>query len=257
MTSLLKDKVVLITGAAGGIGRATAIAAACEGAQVALADLDIDRTQQTASLVAEAGASASALVLRTDISSAHDVESMMKSLIERFGRLDCAFNNAAIAQAQCGAASKKLGEIDEGAFNRIMQVNVIGTWLCMRSEIEHMRQHGGGVIVNASSVSGLVGRAGSGAYCASKHAIVGLTKTAALEYAASGIRVNAVCPGFIDTPFVQSSLATRGAKLLDSVPMNRLGHPDEVAQMVTWLFSDRASYVTGSMMGMDGGFMAG
>ena len=255
MTPLLKDKVVLITGAAGGIGRATAIAAAREGAQLALADLDSEGTQQTASLVAEAGATA--VILPTDISSVHAVELMMKSLMESFGRLDCAFNNAAIAQAQCGAASMRLGEIDEGAFTRIMQVNVVGTWLCMRAEIEHMRQRDGGAIVNASSVSGLVGRSGSGAYCASKHAIVGLTKTAALEYATSGIRVNAVCPGFIDTPFVRSSLATRGAKLLESVPMGRLGHPDEVAQMVIWLFSDRASYVTGSMMGMDGGFMAG
>lgn len=253
---MLKEKVVLVTGAAGGIGRATALAAAREGAQLALADLDLEGARQTATLAVEAGAS-SPLALGTDISIAGDVESMMSSVIERFGRLDCAFNNAAIAQAQCGAASKKLGEIDESAFTRIMQVNVIGTWLCMRAEIEHMRQREGGVIVNASSVSGLVGRSGSGAYCASKHAIVGLTKSAALEYAQAGIRVNAVCPGFIDTPFVQASIAMRGAKLLESVPMHRLGTPDEVAQMVTWLFSDRASYVTGSTMGMDGGFMAG
>jgi NAD(P)-dependent dehydrogenase (short-subunit alcohol dehydrogenase family) len=255
MSSLLKDKIVLVTGAAGGIGRATALAAAREGAHLALADLDLEGIHLTATLVA--GAGASSIALRTDISSAAEVQSMMHSITERFGRLDCAFNNAAIAQAQCGAASKKLGEIDEDAFARIMQVNVIGTWLCMRAEIEHMLDRGGGSIVNASSVSGLVGRAGSGAYCASKHAIVGLTKSAALEYATSGIRVNAVCPGFIDTPLVQASLASRGAKLLESVPMHRLGQPDEVAQMVTWLFSDRASYVTGSLMGMDGGFMAG
>ena len=252
---MLNDKVILITGAAGGIGRATAVAAAREGARVAVADLNFEGAQETASLIAEAGATA--LALRADISVSSEVDAMVGAVIERFGRLDGAFNNAALAQLQCGAASKKIGEISEEAFARIMQVNVTGTWLCMRAELEHMRQHGGGAIVNASSVSGLVGRAGSGAYSASKHAINGLTKTAAVEYAASAIRVNAVCPGFIDTEFVKSSLATRGDALLASVPMHRLGQPEEVAELVVWLLSDRARYVTGSLQGVDGGFMAG
>ena len=252
---MLTDKVILITGAAGGIGRATALATAREGARVAVADLDFEGTQETASLIAEAGGTA--LALRADISVSSDVEAMVGAAVERLGRLDGAFNNAAVAQWQCGAASKKIGEISEEAFARIMQVNVTGTWLCMRAELEHMRQHGGGAIVNASSVSGLVGRAGSGAYSASKHAINGLTKTAAVEYAASAIRVNAVCPGFIDTEFVKSSLATRGDALLASVPMHRLGQPEEVAELVVWLLSDRARYVTGSLQGVDGGFMAG
>jgi len=252
---MLNDKVILITGAAGGIGRATAVAAAREGARVAVADLNFEGAQETASLIAEAGATA--LALRADISVSSEVDAMVGAVIERFGRLDGAFNNAALAQWQCGAASKKIGEISEEAFARIMQVNVTGTWLCMRAELEHMRQHGGGAIVNASSVSGLVGRAGSGAYSASKHAINGLTKTAAVEYAASAIRVNAVCPGFIDTEFVKSSLATRGDALLASVPMHRLGQPEEVAELVVWLLSDRARYVTGSLQGVDGGFMAG
>jgi NAD(P)-dependent dehydrogenase (short-subunit alcohol dehydrogenase family) len=252
---MLKGKVVLITGAAGGIGRATAVAAASQGAQVAVADLDLEGAQETASLASKAGAAS--LALRADISKPTEVGSMIAAVIERFGRLDCAVNNAAIAQWQCGAASKKLGEIEVDAFCRIMEINVTGTWLCMRAELEQMCRQGGGVIVNTSSVSGLVGRQGSGAYSASKHAINGLTKTAAIEYAASGIRVNAVCPGFIDTVFVQSSLATRGEKLLESVPMHRLGQPQEVAEMVVWLLSDRASYVTGSLLGVDGGFMAG
>lgn len=252
---MLNDKVILITGAAGGIGRATAVAAAREGARVAVADLNFEGAQETASLIAEAGGTA--LALRVDISVSSDVDAMVAAVVERFSRLDGAFNNAALAQWQCGAASKKIGEISEEAFARIMQVNVTGTWLCMRAELEHMRQHGGGAIVNASSVSGLVGRAGSGAYSASKHAINGLTKTAAVEYAASAIRVNAVCPGFIDTEFVKSSLATRGDALLASVPMHRLGQPEEVAELVVWLLSDRARYVTGSLQGVDGGFMAG
>ncbi|MDR6854933.1 glucose 1-dehydrogenase [Variovorax guangxiensis] len=246
--------MILITGAAGGIGRATALATAREGARVAVADLDFEGTQETASLIAEAGGTA--LALRADISVSSDVDAMVGAAVERLGRLDGAFNNAAVAQWQCGAASKKIGEISEEAFARIMQINVTGTWLCMRAELEHMRQHGGGAIVNASSVSGLVGRAGSGAYSASKHAINGLTKTAAVEYAATGIRVNAVCPGFIDTVFVKSSLATRGDALLASVPMGRLGQPEEVAELVVWLLSDRARYVTGSLQGVDGGFMA-
>ena len=252
---MLNDKVILITGAAGGIGRATALATAREGARVAVADLDFEGTQETASLIAEAGGTA--LALRADISVSSDVDAMVGAAVERLGRLDGAFNNAAVAQWQCGAASKKIGEISEEAFARIMQINVTGTWLCMRAELEHMRRHGGGAIVNTSSVSGLVGRAGSGAYSASKHAINGLTRTAAVEYAPLGIRVNAVCPGFIDTVFVSSSLATRGNALLESVPMRRLGQPDEVAELVVWLLSDRARYVTGSLQGVDGGFMAG
>ncbi|UVH60546.1 glucose 1-dehydrogenase [Variovorax paradoxus] len=252
---MLNDKVVLVTGAAGGIGRATAVAAAREGARVAVADLNLEGARETALLITDAGGSA--IAMRTDISVPGDVRAMVGAVLDRYGRLDGAFNNAAIAQWQCGAASAKIGDIGEDAFARIMQVNVTGTWLCMRAELEHMSRNGGGAIVNASSISGLVGRAGSGAYSASKHAINGLTKTAAIEYAASDIRVNAVCPGFIDTVFVSSSLATRGDALLASVPMHRLGQPEEVAELVVWLLSDRARYITGSLQGVDGGFMAG
>ncbi|WP_179403710.1 SDR family NAD(P)-dependent oxidoreductase [Burkholderia guangdongensis] len=253
---MLSDKVILITGAAGGIGRATALAAASEGAHVAVADVNFEDVQETASLVMQAGRG-TALPLQADISLSTEVDRMVLAVITHFGRLDGAFNNAAIAQWQCGAASKKLGEISEDAFATIMRVNVTGTWLCMRAELDYMSRHGGGAIVNTSSISGLVGRSGSGAYSASKHAINGLTKTAAVEYAECNVRVNAICPGFIDTVFVKSSLATRGDALLASVPMHRLGQPDEVAEMAVWLLSDRARYVTGSLFGVDGGFMAG
>lgn len=252
---MLKDKAILVTGAAGGIGRASALAAAREGARVALADLNLDGARHTAALVAQAGGEA--LALQADIGVAEQVDAMVASAVAHFGRLDGAVNNAALAQWQAGAASTKLADIGEQAFARIMNTNVTGTWLCMRAELKHMSLHGGGAIVNMSSVSGLVGRTGSGAYSASKHAINGLTKTAALEYAAAGIRVNAVCPGFIDTEFVKSSVATRGEGLLASVPMHRLGQPEEVAELVVWLLSDRARYVTGSLQGVDGGFMAG
>jgi NAD(P)-dependent dehydrogenase (short-subunit alcohol dehydrogenase family) len=252
---MLKDKIILVTGAAGGIGRATCLAAAREGARVAAADLNLEGARHTAALVEQAGGQA--LPLQADIGRAAEVEAMVAAAVAHFGRLDGALNNAAVAQWQVGAAATKLADIGEEAFASLLKVNVTGTWLCMRSELKHMEQQGGGVIVNTSSVSGLVGRTGSGAYSASKHAINGLTKTAALEYAAAGIRVNAVCPGFIDTEFVKSSVATRGEGLLASVPMHRLGTPEEVAEMVVWLLSDRARYVTGSLLGVDGGFMAG
>jgi NAD(P)-dependent dehydrogenase (short-subunit alcohol dehydrogenase family) len=252
---MLKDKIILVTGAAGGIGRATCLAAAREGARVAAADLNLEGARHTTALVEQAGGQA--LPLQADIGRAAEVEALVAAAVAHFGRLDGALNNAAVAHWQVGAAATKLADIGEEAFASLLKVNVTGTWLCMRSELKHMAQHGGGVIVNTSSVSGLVGRTGSGAYSASKHAINGLTKTAALEYAAAGIRVNAVCPGFIDTEFVKSSVATRGEGLLASVPMHRLGTPEEVAEMVVWLLSDRARYVTGSLLGVDGGFMAG
>lgn len=253
---MLKDKVVLVTGAAGGIGRASAIAAAGQGARLAVADMDLSGAQRTASLIAQGGGEAFAL--RADISSGADVNSMVAAIAERFGRLDGAFNNAGINQGHVGIAGKKLGEIDEDAFTRIMRTNVMGTWLCMRAELQYMSQQGGGTIVNTSSIVGLRGRAGSGAYSTSKHAINGLTLSAALEYAAAGVRVNAVCPGLIRTEFLQSAIANHGEQaLLASIPLRRLGEPDDVAEMVVWLLSDRSRYVTGGLFGVDGGFMAG
>jgi NAD(P)-dependent dehydrogenase (short-subunit alcohol dehydrogenase family) len=248
---MLENKVVLITGAAGGIGRATAIAAAREGARLALVDINLEGAQETASLVT--GSGAQAIALQADIGKSDQVREMVAATVARFGRLDGAFNNAALAQWQVGAGAKKLGDIEEEAFVRVMQTNVTGTWLCMRAELQQMSQQGGGVIVNASSFTGLVGRAGTGAYGASKHAINGLTLSAALEYASAGIRVNAVCPGYVDTGFLKS----HGAALEATVPLGRLATANDVAEMVVWLLSDRAAYVTGSLLGVDGGLMAG
>jgi NAD(P)-dependent dehydrogenase (short-subunit alcohol dehydrogenase family) len=248
---MLESKVILITGAAGGIGRATAIAAAREGAKLALVDLNLEGAQETASILS--GSGAQAFALRADIGNADQVNSMVTATVEHFGRLDAAFNNAAVAQWQVGAGAKKLADIEEAAFVQIMQTNVIGTWLCMRAELQHMSQHGGGAIVNASSFVGLVGRAGTGAYSTSKHAINGLTRSAALDYAASGVRINAVCPGYVDTGFLKA----HGAALETTVPLGRLATPKDVAEMVVWLLSDRAAYVTGSLFGVDGGLMAG
>ncbi|MEJ8850789.1 glucose 1-dehydrogenase [Variovorax rhizosphaerae] len=254
-TRMLEDKIVLITGAAAGIGRATALLAAREGARLALADIDLQRAEETADLVVQAGGQA--LALRVDISNASAVGAMVEDTVSHYGRLDHAFNNAGIAQWQCGAAGRKVGELTEEQFAQIMGVNVTGTWLCMRAEIAHMLEQGGGTILNTASVVGSVGRLGSGAYAASKHAIIGLSKSAAIEYADAAIRVNCLCPGFIDTGFLKASRALRGDQLLASVPMRRLGQPEEMAEMAVWLMSDRARYATGSLMTVDGGFMAG
>lgn len=252
---MLKDKVVLITGAGGGIGRAVAMAAAAQGARLAVADLDLAGARRTADLVTQAGGQA--LALSADVGEAAQVDAMVTATVERYGRLDGAFNNAGINQQHVGAPGKRLGDIDEDAFAALMRTNVTGTWLCMRAELRHMSAHGGGAIVNTSSIVGLKGRAGSGAYSASKHAINGLTQSAALEYAVAGIRVNAVCPGLIRTEFLQSAITARGEEAMTStVPMRRLGEPDDVAEMVVWLLSDHARYVTGGLHGVDGGFMA-
>jgi NAD(P)-dependent dehydrogenase (short-subunit alcohol dehydrogenase family) len=247
---MLKEKVVLITGAAGGIGRATALAAAREGARLALADLNLEGAHDIAAQVKRAGAEA--LALRADIGKAGEVEAMVADTVAHFGRLDAAFNNAAIPQWAVGAGMKKLGDIEESAFTQIMHTNITGTWLCLGAEVRYMTQHGGGAIVNTSSFVGLVGRAGTGAYSASKHAINGLTRSAALDYAEFNVRVNAVCPGYVDTGF----LKTHGVALDQTVPLRRLAQPEDVAEMVVWLLSDRAGYVTGSLLGVDGGIMA-
>ncbi len=253
---MLKDKVVLISGAAAGIGRSTAIAAAAQGAHLVLADIELEGAQQVASQIRKAGGNA--MALRADICNATEVDAMVASAVAHFGRLDGAFNNAGINQGHVGMPNRKLADMDEAAFERLMSTNVKGTWLCMRAELQHMSRQGSGNIVNTSSIVGLRGRAGSGAYSTSKHAINGLTLSAALEYADAGIRINAVCPGLIRTDFLRPALDNFGEEtLVGSIPLRRLGEPDDVAEMVVWLLSDHARYVTGSLLGVDGGFMAG
>lgn len=250
----LSEQVLLITGAGGGIGRATAIAAAKAGALLALTDIQESAVNNVAAEIRAMGEVA--VAFKADISREQDVKSVVDATVSEFGRLNCAFNNAGIAQWQVGAAGKKLGELDASHWDRILAVNLTGMWLCMKAELEQMQRQGGGVIVNTASIAGLKGMARSGAYVASKHAVIGLSKSAAIEYAEHGIRVNCVCPGFTDTPFLQAAMAAAGPRILESVPLRRLGLPEEVADMVIWLMSAPARYVTGVALPVDGGVMA-
>jgi NAD(P)-dependent dehydrogenase (short-subunit alcohol dehydrogenase family) len=177
-------------------------------------------------------------------------------VVGAYGRLDCAFNNAGIAGYQVDAAGKKTAEWSEDAFDRMIAVNLKGVWLCMRCELLQMQAQGGGAIVNTGSIAGLIGLPTSSAYVAAKHGVLGLTKTAALEYAEANIRVNAVCPGFIKTQMTEDTMRRRGEAILAQVPLRRMGNPEEIAEMVVWLCSERASYVSGAAYNVDGGWMA-
>ncbi|MBK9053804.1 MAG: SDR family oxidoreductase [Chloroflexi bacterium] len=252
MDDSLQNKVVLVTGGASGIGRVTALALAQAGAKVALADVDAAGGEATAKLIQEHGSEA--LFVRTDVGDAAAVQSLMQTIITTYGRLDCAFNNAGIE-----GLPTRTADASEDDFDRIMRVNVKGVWLCMKAEIQQMVAQGGGVIVNTASVAGLVGAHSLPIYSASKHAVVGLTKSAAVEYARKGVRVNAVCPTVIRTPMVERGLAAL-PEFMDvvkqSIPMRRIGEPEEVAAAVLWLFSDASRFVTGTTLTIDGGFTA-
>jgi len=255
MTGLLQDKATLITGAGGGIGRATASLFASEGARVAVADIDADAVNETQQLLKAAGADAIAITVDTSI--AEQVESMVSATVKAFGRLDAAFNNAGIAPAAVGAAGANTADWSEDSFDTMIAVNLKGVWLAMRNQLLVMGDQSSGAIVNTASIAGLVGLPGSSAYVASKHAVVGLTKTAAIEYADKHIRVNAVCPGFIDTAMTREPMRRRGKEILATTPFGRQGEAGEIAEMVCWLCSDRASYVTGAAYNVDGGYVAG
>jgi NAD(P)-dependent dehydrogenase (short-subunit alcohol dehydrogenase family) len=254
MAGLLDGKSALITGGGGGIGRATALAFAREGARVAVADYAAETAAETVAMVNAAGGQA--LTLTGDVSRARDVREMLDDTIIAYGRLDCAFNNAGIAGWHVEAAGKRTADWSEEAFERMIAVNLKGVWLCMRAEIRQMLTQGGGAIVNTGSIAGLAGLPTSSAYVAAKHGVVGLTKTAAIEYAEVGIRVNAVCPGYIKTRMTEETMRRRGEAILAQTPMHRMGNPEEIAEMVVWLCSDRASYVTGAAYNVDGGWMA-
>jgi len=197
-----------------------------------------------------------AISLSGDVSRDADVRAMIDAVVGTYGRLDCAFNNAGIAGWQVDAILKKTAEWSEEAFDRMIAVNLKGVWLCMRHELPQMQAQGGGAIVNTGSIAGLVGLPNSSAYVAAKHGVLGLTKTAALEYAEANIRVNAVCPGYIRTPMTEPSMQLRGAAILAQTPLKRMGNPEEIAEMVVWLCSERASYVSGAAYNVDGGWMA-
>ncbi len=254
MAGLLDRKSALITGGGGGIGRATALAFAREGARVAVADVAIEAARETVAQVNAAGGQA--ISLSGEVTRDADVRAMIEGVVGAYGRLDCAFNNAGIAGYQVDAAGKKTADWSEEAFDRMIAVNLKGVWLCMRHELKQMETQGSGAIVNTGSIAGLAGLPTSSAYVAAKHGVIGLTKTAALEYAEANIRVNAVCPGFIKTRMTEDTMRRRGDAILAQVPFRRIGNPEEIAEMVVWLCSDRASYVSGAAYNVDGGWMA-
>jgi NAD(P)-dependent dehydrogenase (short-subunit alcohol dehydrogenase family) len=251
---MLDGKVALVTGGGGDIGRATALAMVREGARVAVADLAAAAAHDTAALINTAGGQAIALV--GDVTRAADVRAMVGDTVAAYGRLDCAFNNAGIAPYQVDAEGHLTAEWPEESFDRMIAVNLKSVWLCMKEEIPQMLSQGGGAIVNTGSIAGLIGLQTSSAYAAAKHGVIGLTKTAALEYAGRHIRVNAVCPGFIETRMTEDTMRRRGAFIMAQIPLGRMGQPPEIAEMVVWLCSGHASYVTGAAYNVDGGWMA-
>ena len=245
MAGWLAGKVALVTGAGSGIGRASALTFAREGAKVVVADVVVEGGEETSGMIKRAGGEA--LFVKADVSQAAEVEALINKTLATYGRLDCAHNNAGIEGAVATTA-----ECTEENWDRIIAINLKGVWLCMKYEIPQMLKQGGGAIVNTASGAGLVGIPRAGAYVASKHGVVGLTKTAALEYAKAGIRVNAVCPGVILTPMVQ-----RLPELIEGFtaaePIGRLGKPEEIADAVVFLASPRSSYVTGQVLAVNGG----
>lgn len=248
----MTDKVALVTGGSSGIGRATALAFAREGAKVAVADLNIVGGQETVALIT--GAGGEACFIEADMGEAASVAAMVEKTVETYGRLDYAHNNAGIE-----GVLKRTAEQAEEDWAPVIQINLTGVWLCMKYEIPHLLQQGGGAIVNTASGAGLIGVKRMAAYVASKHGVVGLTKTAALEYAKSGIRINAVCPGVIKTAMVDRVSGSRPDvldKMIAAEPIGRSGQPEEIAEAVVWLCSDAASFVTGHAMAVDGGAVA-
>ena len=245
-------KTALVTGGASGIGRGVALAFAQAGAQVVVADIDVEGGETLVRQIRQAGSRA--LFVRTDVAWNADVEALVRITVDTFGRLDCAFNNAGIELEH-----QRLAESDDDLFDRMMAINVKGVWLCMKHEIRQMLLQGGGAIVNTASVAGLVGAPKHAIYAASKHAVVGLTKSAAAEYGRKGIRINDVCPGVIRTAMLDRALEREAGSeeaMVQMHPIGRLGEIEDVAQAVLWLCSDASSFVTGHSLAVDGAMTA-
>lgn len=252
MTTGMNEKVVVITGAGAGIGRACALAFAEAGARVAAADVTKDSGYETVKLIE--GHGGQAMFIEADVADGDSVRDLIDATVKKFGGLDYAVNNAGIEGQSADTA-----ECSEENWDRVIAVNLKGVWNCMRHEIPRMLERGGGAIVNMASVAGLVGFAGLPAYCASKGGVIQLTKTAALEYATRGIRVNAICPGVIHTAMVERIIGGDPEKekaFTALEPVGRMGRPEEIARTTLWLCSDDASFITGHPLAADGGFVA-
>ncbi len=253
MAGKLQDKVIIVTGGSTGIGRATAQRCAADGAKVVVADVNTVEAPATVELIKQAGGTA--IFIQTNVAVGSEVQALIAGTVKAYGRLDGAFNNAGIE-----GSFTNISKMTEESFDRTIAVNLKGVWLCIKYQIDQLLSQGsGGSIVSTASVAGLVGARGASAYCASKHGVVGITKSVALEFARKRIRVNAVCPGVIKTPMVARLLDESGIgeqSLVAQEPMDRLGEPREIADAVAWLLSDEASFVTGVALPVDGGYFA-
>ena len=253
MAGKLHNKVIIVTGGSTGIGRATALRCAADGAKVVVADINTVEASATVEAINQAGGTA--MFVKTNVALGSEVQALIAATVKAYGRLDGAFNNAGIE-----GDFTNITKMTEESFDRTIAVNLKGVWLCIKYQIDQFLSQGaGGSIVSTASVAGLVGARGASAYCASKHGVVGITKSVALEFARKRIRVNAVCPGVIKTPMVERLVAGTGVgeqTLIAQEPMDRLGEPREIADAVAWLLSDEASFVTGVALPVDGGYSA-
>jgi NAD(P)-dependent dehydrogenase (short-subunit alcohol dehydrogenase family) len=248
---LLRDRSAIVTGAASGIGRAVALAYAREGAAVVVSDIAEEGGRETVRLIERATPGARCVFVRADASKAADHETLVRTAVDRFGALHIACNNAGI-----GGELNPVADLSPKGWETVIAVNLSGVFYAMRAQIPRMLEGGGGAIVNMASILGQVGTAGAGGYVAAKHGVVGLTQTAAIEYAPRGVRVNAVGPGYIDTPLLETLPDKARAGLVALHPIGRLGRSEEVADLVVWLSSGQASFVTGAYYPVDGGYLA-
>jgi NAD(P)-dependent dehydrogenase (short-subunit alcohol dehydrogenase family) len=252
MAGKLEGRVGIVTGGASGIGRATALTLAREGATVVVSDIQEEGGEETVGLIKQSRGDAR--FIKADVGNRDSVEALVEQTVKTYGRLDWAFNNAGISGPIAPTA-----EYTDEAWDQVINIDLTGVFYCMRAELRHMQKQGRGAIVNTASIAGLVAIRNITAYLAAKHGVIGITKGAALEYAEAGIRVNAVCPGYIDTP-IMAPLAKAVPEWLDLAvkeePIGRLGQPQEIGEAVAWLCSDAASFVTGLAMPVDGGVIA-